>query len=78
MGMIRVDKTRFLTGREDLLQTREPALWTFAIREQNICFWGSFPEAEHTARLYAAQKGMTQGTITLMDCAGPAAARMSN
>jgi len=46
------------------------ALWTFAIQEQEVCFWGRYSEAESTARMYAQRYGLDSGTIALIDARG--------
>lgn len=78
MGKITVDTGRFAGAHEALLESEHPALWTFSIQNQNICFWGSFSQAAYTARLYAEKRGMTHGAITVLDCAGPLAAKTVN
>ncbi len=70
MGKIRVNKERFSSADPNLLDSRHPALWTFSIQDRDICFWGTFHEAAHTARLYAEHHGMTEGAITLLDHTG--------
>jgi len=51
-------------------EERGLALWTFAIQEQKVCFWGRYSEAESTAHLYAQRYGLDSGTIELLDCTG--------
>lgn len=70
MKSLYVDKERLPTGRRAVLERPYPALWTFSIQDQDICFWGTFKQAEHTARLYAEHLGMTSGTISVLDCRG--------
>lgn len=70
MGKIRVNKEQFAPADPGLLDSSLPALWTFSIQDQDICFWGTFHEAEYTARLYAERHGMTEGAITLLDRMG--------
>lgn len=78
MGKITVDTGCFSGGHEALMESKHPALWTFSIQNQNICFWGSFSQAAHTARLFAEQRGMIDGAIAVLDCAEALSTRAVN
>lgn len=68
MGQIRIDTSRFSGANGGQPGSGAPALWTFSIRDKDVCFWGAYPQAEATARRYAHHAGMTDGTIVLLDC----------
>ena len=70
MGSIRVDESRFVARHHCQPDMHELGLWTFSIQEEDICFWGRYPEAVSTAKLYANCHGLDAGTITLLDCTG--------
>ncbi|HNR30602.1 MAG TPA: hypothetical protein PKI11_06910 [Candidatus Hydrogenedentes bacterium] len=70
MGKIHVDKERLARAEGGVLDSKDPALWTFSIQNEDICFWGTFPEAAHTATLYAERHGMIEGAIKVLDCMG--------
>jgi hypothetical protein len=70
MGQIRVDISRFSAAHQGRPGSGIPALWTFSIRDKDVCFWGAYPQAEAAARRYAHHRGMTEGTIFLLDYSG--------
>ena len=68
MGSICVDDSAFVRRTHHRPDAREWGLWTFHIEEHDVCFWGRYPEAVTTAKLYANTHGVETGTITLVDC----------
>lgn len=42
-------------------------LWTFNIQERDVSFWGRYPDAESTARQYAAKNGVDSTAIRFVD-----------
>ncbi len=70
MGSILIDTADFTASHHGEPDPHLPALWTFAIQERDVCFWGRYPEAVNTATRYANTHGVESGTITLVDCTG--------
>ncbi len=70
MGQIKVDTAPFAAVYDREPNEKQPALWTFSIQKKDICFWGTYAKARETARRYAHNHGMHEGTIALIDCTG--------
>ena len=59
-----------ITGYQSALDTNNQALWTFAIQDQKVNFWGRYDDAASTAQQYAQIHGIHSGNIRLLDCTG--------
>ncbi|MBI2425816.1 MAG: hypothetical protein HYV27_23530 [Candidatus Hydrogenedentes bacterium] len=70
MGRILIDQSQFMRVHHHEPDQINPALWTFHIQTQDICFWGRYPEAAGTAKVYAASHGLDEGTIQLVEWSG--------
>lgn len=71
MGDIWVDISGFAGGASHVSEERRQALWTFAIANRTVSFWGRYPDAVSTAELYARKQGVQSGAIALVDCLSP-------
>ncbi len=69
MGNIAVDKSGFVARFRGEPDSKAICLWIFTIAENDVCFYGKYPEAVTTAKLYAHRNGLDSGTIRLVDYA---------
>lgn len=70
MGSIYVDTSPYVARHLERPGVKDPALWTFAIQDRHISFWGRYPEALNTAERFARAHGMKAGKIALLECTG--------
>ena len=70
MGTTVIDTSGYQAGQHTGPDTGSQALWTFAIQDRKVHFWGRYDVAASTAQRFAEQYGLTQGVIRLLDCSG--------
>ena len=78
MSTIVVDESKFVATHQQEPKPNILGLWVFSIQDRDICFWGRYPDAVSTAKLYAASRGLESGAITLVDCASAFAGTAKN
>lgn len=76
--MIQGDNARYSVKLHGSPDTKSMGLWTFNIQEHDVSFWGRYPDAESTARQYAAKKGLDSAAIRFVDGASFLFKRMPN
>jgi len=70
MAHFQVDKSNYVASHHGEPDLNSQALWTFAIEERKMNFWGRYAQAVSTAERYAQQCGMQHGTLRLLDSSG--------
>lgn len=67
---VSIDTTGYQAANKGEPDTKNQALWTFAIQDCKINCWGRYAEAATTAARYAETHGMSTEAIRLLDCTG--------